>query len=110
MPSMGGIEASQLIRSLVCPCYQPYIVSLTANVLPADREKCMAAGMNSFVAKPILVDQLKSSLQQAKRIDPTNNTNVAKNEIGITANANATSAAISSSLEPCPCPHRQINH
>ncbi len=52
MPVMDGPAATQAIRAL--PGFEQLpIVAMTANVLPADRQRCMAVGMNDFLPKPI---------------------------------------------------------
>lgn len=68
MPRMGGVEATRLIRSEICPILQPRIVALTANVLPADRELCLAAGSDDFHTKPIVMAKLQSVIKETKQI------------------------------------------
>jgi HPt (histidine-containing phosphotransfer) domain-containing protein len=41
------------------------IIGLTANAMPADREACIAAGMNDFVTKPVTLERLRAVLTQA---------------------------------------------
>ena len=61
MPVMGGIEATQAIRS--DPRFRALpIIAMTANAMAADREKCLEAGMNDHVAKPIDPNELFSAL------------------------------------------------
>jgi signal transduction histidine kinase/DNA-binding response OmpR family regulator/HPt (histidine-containing phosphotransfer) domain-containing protein len=57
MPVMDGITATKAIRSDPRLCTLP-IVAMTANVMVADRENCIKAGMNDHVAKPIDPDEL----------------------------------------------------
>ena len=57
MPVMDGIAATRAIRSKPQLASVP-IVAMTANVMAADREKCIEAGMNDHVAKPIDPDEL----------------------------------------------------
>jgi two-component system sensor histidine kinase/response regulator len=52
MPVMDGITATTAIRTMDRYRGMP-IIAVTANVLPQDRQKCVAAGMNDFLAKPI---------------------------------------------------------
>lgn len=61
MPEMDGLEATAQIRSLQL-ARQPRIVAFTANAYESDRERCFAAGMDGFVAKPIRLDELRNAL------------------------------------------------
>jgi len=58
MPEMDGYEATRRIRSDVSKANQPVIIAMTANTLQGDREKCMEAGMNDYMSKPILIDEV----------------------------------------------------
>ncbi len=66
MPVMGGFEASGLIRdpnSKVLDHGIP-IIAMTANVIKGDREKCIAAGMNDYISKPVDPEQLAHILNK----------------------------------------------
>lgn len=73
MPVMGGVEATETIRAremrrswVVSNDIQPvYIIAMTANVMASDRERCVAAGMNDYLAKPLRVDELNDVLARA---------------------------------------------
>jgi CheY-like chemotaxis protein len=52
MPEMDGLEATQAIRNSSKDSYIP-IVAVTALSTPADRQRCLAAGMDGYVAKPV---------------------------------------------------------
>jgi two-component system sensor histidine kinase/response regulator len=56
MPVMDGLEAARRIRTSSGPCATAPIVALTANAMRADRDACLAAGMDDFVAKPIVAE------------------------------------------------------
>jgi CheY-like chemotaxis protein len=71
MPEMDGYEATGEIRrleSLREDARHVPIVALTANALQGDREKCLAAGMDDYVSKPLNLDQLQAVL--ARRLAP----------------------------------------
>ena len=61
MPVLDGFEASKLIRSQVRFARLP-IIALTAGVTKEEQDRCMATGMNDFIAKPINPQQLLSTL------------------------------------------------
>ena len=57
MPVMDGIDATRVIRSDLRFKTLP-IIAMTANAMAADRDRCLDAGMNDHIAKPIDPDQL----------------------------------------------------
>ncbi len=64
MPEMDGLEASRRITSARPAAGRPRIVAMTANAMQGDREQCLAAGMDDYIAKPIRVDELVAALMQ----------------------------------------------
>ncbi|MEZ5966437.1 MAG: response regulator [Planctomycetota bacterium] len=61
MPEMDGCEATRAIRGLETDSRTP-ILALTANVLPADRDACLAAGMDDFLSKPVQKQVMAATL------------------------------------------------
>ncbi|MCA6508549.1 MAG: response regulator [Pseudanabaena sp. M109S1SP2A07QC] len=56
MPKMDGLTATKQIRQDCCQ--QPWIVAVTANALPEDRQLCLDVGMNDFITKPIQIEDI----------------------------------------------------
>jgi two-component system sensor histidine kinase/response regulator len=61
MPGMDGLQATRLVRKLPGYVTVP-IIALTANSLPGEREKCVAAGMSDYLGKPIEPELLEACL------------------------------------------------
>ena len=64
MPEMDGLETMLAIKRRYADADRPRIVAMTANVQTSDRDACLAAGMDGFVAKPVDVQQLQRVLNQ----------------------------------------------
>jgi CheY-like chemotaxis protein len=58
MPSMDGIQATEAIRSLVGDRASTPIVAVTADVSYETKQKCLAAGMDAYITKPIRKEEL----------------------------------------------------
>jgi signal transduction histidine kinase/ligand-binding sensor domain-containing protein/DNA-binding response OmpR family regulator len=62
MPEMDGLEATKQIRQLSI-LRQPVIIAMTANAMQGDREECLNAGMDDYISKPIVMDDLYRKLK-----------------------------------------------
>ena len=64
MPVMNGYEATEQIRALEDPALAKIrILAMTANAFDEDRKKALACGMDGFLSKPIVIEELISTLQ-----------------------------------------------
>ena len=66
LPEMDGYETSRRIRQLDTAVrnHAIPIIAATAHAMPGDREKCLAAGMNGYVAKPLRPDALERAIEE----------------------------------------------
>jgi CheY-like chemotaxis protein len=73
MPVMDGVQATQQIRLWEKDADLPRlpIIALTAGAFAEDRERCLAAGMDDFLTKPINLEALKSTLARWLESDAT---------------------------------------
>ncbi|MEO0054264.1 MAG: hypothetical protein RLZZ50_211, partial [Verrucomicrobiota bacterium] len=66
MPRLDGLETARRIVATMPLDRRPYVVALTAQALPGDREQCLAAGMDDYLAKPVGVAVLGAALERAR--------------------------------------------
>lgn len=74
MPMMGGIETTLAIRTremrrswvMTSELHSTYIIAITADVSSGARDKCIEAGMNDFIAKPLNPEELYTALERAQ--------------------------------------------
>jgi CheY-like chemotaxis protein/HPt (histidine-containing phosphotransfer) domain-containing protein len=69
MPVMDGYEATSRLRHLEGPDRHTPVIALTALAMTADRARCIAAGMDDYLAKPVQVEDLVSALERWAPLD-----------------------------------------
>jgi CheY-like chemotaxis protein len=68
MPEMDGMETTRVIVKQWPAEQRPYIIAMTAHALSGDAEKCLAAGMNDYISKPVHIDKLEAALEKSRSI------------------------------------------
>ncbi|WP_052741691.1 response regulator [Kiloniella litopenaei] len=101
MPEMDGFEATSKIRELEDERKSLPIIAFTANAMASDRQKCLDAGMDDFISKPVQIDDLERVLQKwvvgHGTDDPGNST---KTETASTTAPTTTAPATTSNEKP----------
>ncbi|NCB17529.1 MAG: response regulator, partial [Synergistales bacterium] len=77
MPVMDGMEAVAAIRDSTSPVldHQVPVAAMTANILPADREKYLRSGMTDYISKPVLSDDLARLILKSLGAETARNLN-----------------------------------
>ncbi len=69
LPGIDGYQVAERIQAEFLPHQRPKIIGVTANALPGDRERCLAAGMDDYLPKPIELAALSNLLGAIKDRD-----------------------------------------
>jgi PAS domain S-box-containing protein len=64
MPEMDGLEATRAITGALSPDRRPVLIAMTASVLDEDKERCMEAGLDDYLPKPIVPAELQAILSR----------------------------------------------
>ncbi len=71
MPEMDGLEATRIIRQR-WPDHKPKIIAITAYALNGDRERCLKAGMDDYISKPVQCSELENALKRHQYVGSKN--------------------------------------
>lgn len=71
MPELDGYEATRDLRAIEGDERHTWIVAMTANSLEGDREKCLNAGMDDYVSKPVKPEMLQAAIRRYSGLRPT---------------------------------------
>jgi CheY-like chemotaxis protein len=74
MPEMDGYDATRAIRDMEAALARTSIIAVTANAMPSDRDRCLAAGIDDFLSKPLTMAALQLVLTRVvepPRVSPT---------------------------------------
>ena len=71
MPIIGGFEATAAIRARAASRgTRTPIIAMTAHAMKGDRDRCIEAGMDDYVSKPIRPDELQAALERVAVVAP----------------------------------------
>ena len=70
MPEMDGFETTYRLVAKATADACPYIIALTANAMQDDRERCLDAGMDDYLSKPVRPPELRAALKRAAATRP----------------------------------------
>ena len=74
MPDLDGFEATERIRAREDPGHRTPIIAMTASAMRGDRERCLAAGMDDYVSKPVTIESLREVLGRWLPLDTEDET------------------------------------
>jgi len=75
MPVLDGYTATQQLRQKEGDKKHTIVIAMTAHALAGDREKCLAAGMDDYISKPVNFDRLQKTIEQWMNSNHSSNPN-----------------------------------
>jgi len=70
MPEMDGLEATRQIGARYEASERPRIIAMTTNAMAGDRERCLDAGMDDYLSKPVRLEDLDQALGRRPASEP----------------------------------------
>jgi signal transduction histidine kinase/DNA-binding response OmpR family regulator/HPt (histidine-containing phosphotransfer) domain-containing protein len=94
MPDMDGLEATRFILDNWPAMQRPKIIAMTANAMQGDRERCLAAGMNDYISKPIRFVEMQDVLEHWGEISRREQLGASTDDLSVQPVANAGTSLI----------------
>ncbi|HTL90661.1 MAG TPA: response regulator, partial [Leptolyngbya sp.] len=112
MPDMDGLEATRQI--IQTQSDRPCIIAMTANAMEGDRQRCLEAGMNDYLSKPIRIDALRSVLNECSFVAPNlpqpTRVDSAESPPEIVRSSMPSTATVASAIDRATRPARDFTH
>ena len=105
MPDLDGLETTMKLRRDLPAYRQPRVIAMTANAMQGDREKCLAAGMDDYVSKPIRIEILVTALSKSRPINGIDEIEKRLGETNPSPESKEDSEPAQSSNDPLQTPH-----
>ena len=67
MPELDGLEATRFIMNKMNLQHLPVIVAMTAFALEGDKEKCLEAGMDDYISKPFMIEEIVERIRKVEQ-------------------------------------------
>ncbi|GAC1464199.1 MAG: hypothetical protein NVS2B14_11760 [Chamaesiphon sp.] len=90
MPLMNGLEATRRIREDCPKVSQPWIIAMTAHFMQSDCERCLLAGMNDYISKPIQVQAIVKALNNFRKVNQTIPSSEKSTDVNLATNIDST--------------------